>query len=303
MFSAKGTLRGPAIVLSIALATGGVHAANDLAVAAAAAGGGVILGPRGKTKDFVYFFSYEDRNGNGRPDSGEPVLDQFRLEIRSKSWLSNSRYAHGLVRRDALDGFLKDFGGDKRGLAAESESFATVLGGTARINLGDHVPVIVMSSDPDRVLNALIQTAEDNEANAELFGFLGIRSELEKSDRVVRELNSASSRTQGESADLVREFTQRRQKLADLQKGFEAVDATTVKPAANGALAKLLAETDVLLDEFTKAHAAEATAGPQAAADAKGKVADLREKLAKARSEIEAAFDAMERSAREVAGS
>ena len=178
-----------------------------------------------------------------------------------------------------------------------------MLGGTARINLGDYVPVIVMSSDPDRVLNGMIQMAEDNEKNAELFGFMGLRSELEKSERSVRELSAATARTQGESAELVGEFTRRRQMLAGVQNGFAKVSDTSVKPADDSALGKLLAETDVLLAEFIKAHEAETTAGPAAAADVKGRVVELREKLAKKRTEIEAAYDALAKSAREVTGS
>jgi hypothetical protein len=152
---------------------------------AAAVGGGVLLGPQADTQTQFLFEKYYDLNNDQKYQPGEP-LREFRLDVKAFTKWSNMDYANVDVHPSILSGIFDNFdtwdvnndvSGDLQRVSKRTSNQAIT-----RLLIEDEsdlVPVIILSTDPAPVIQALRRVTKATIDNKRLQQLLGLKKQLE----------------------------------------------------------------------------------------------------------------------------
>lgn len=177
--------------------------ADSGAIAGGAAAGVVLGGPRGSAKSFYYFTGFRDSNGNGVRDPDEIYADDFRIDITSSSWWSTSKMVTGLADRTALSTIVPTAVAGTS-FASTAEGATTTIGTTIHrpmsdsgahlhFALGEQVPVIIYSSNPEPVLSALTEATKGIRERRNLVNALGLLQGIERRQKEIDSLSKGDS--------------------------------------------------------------------------------------------------------------
>jgi hypothetical protein len=206
------------------------------ATAGAVAGSVFLMGPRVGNHDFIYYTVREQVSDR----TGETVVRRYRLDCSAFTFWSRSRYASGLIDEAALNHFLDDYGVTTTSAFKSDGAFGRrPLPGKAWFQ-DKQVPVIVLSSNPNAVLQAMqAEVHAANEAQT-LVNLVGANQTLQQMDIEEKELRGRINALDQTAADVFLDGKRRKEAINQLNDDFRA----TATLRAAGTLAALLQRID-----------------------------------------------------------